>query len=148
MERLISSYQLLITAACTNTGSKMKGSHSRAADWCPLVLRHSLSQVTSFMQLRMLWNIVVKRQISASIVLRGWVVIEWPCLFALTVPQGTSKGSEWLTEKTPAQDVSGFIINSCINYIYVLNPHECLYTFCLSRLNTTFGNTIKFSIGA
>ena len=23
----ISSYQLLITAACTNTGSKMKGSH-------------------------------------------------------------------------------------------------------------------------
>ena len=34
---LISSYQLLITAACTNTGGKMKGSHSRAADWCPFV---------------------------------------------------------------------------------------------------------------
>ena len=51
---LISSYQLLITAACTNTGSKMKGSHSRAADRCPFVPRHSLSQVTSFMQLGML----------------------------------------------------------------------------------------------
>ena len=51
---LISSYQLLITAACTNTGGKMKGSHSRAADRCPFVPRHSLSQVTSFMQLGML----------------------------------------------------------------------------------------------
>ena len=52
---LISSYQLLITAACTNTGGKMKGSHSRAADRCPFVLRHSLSQVSSFMQSGMLW---------------------------------------------------------------------------------------------
>ena len=52
---LISSYQVLITAACRNTGSKMKGSHSRVADRCPFVLRHSLSQVTSFMQLGMLW---------------------------------------------------------------------------------------------
>ena len=52
--RLISFYQLLITAACTNTCSKMKGSHSRAADRCPFVPRHSLSQVTSFMQLGML----------------------------------------------------------------------------------------------
>ena len=52
---LISSYQLLITAACTNTGGKMKGSHSRAADQCPFVLRHSLSQVNSFMQVGMLW---------------------------------------------------------------------------------------------
>ena len=51
---LISPYQLLITAACTNTGGKMKGSHSRAADRCPFVHRHSLSQVTSFMQLGML----------------------------------------------------------------------------------------------
>ena len=54
---LISSYQLLITAACTNTGGKMKGSHPRAADRCPFVLRHILSQVTSFMQLRMLWGV-------------------------------------------------------------------------------------------
>ena len=53
---LISSYQDLITAACTNTGGKMKGSHSRAADRCPFVPRHSLSQVTSFMQLGMLWR--------------------------------------------------------------------------------------------
>ena len=30
----------------------MKGSHPRPADRCPLVLRHSISQVTSFMQLR------------------------------------------------------------------------------------------------
>ena len=55
-------YQLLITAACTNTCSKMKGSHSRAADRCPFVPRHSLSQVTFFMQLGM-WpyvNIVCK----------------------------------------------------------------------------------------
>ena len=51
---LISSYQLLITAVCTNTGCKMKGSHSRAADLCPCVLRRSLSQVSSFMQLGML----------------------------------------------------------------------------------------------
>ena len=53
---LISSYQLLITAACTNTGGKMKGSHSRAADRCPFVLRHSSSQVSSFMHLGMLWS--------------------------------------------------------------------------------------------
>ena len=52
---LINSYQLLIIAACTNTGGKMKGSHSRAADRCPFVPRHSLSQVTSFVQLGMLW---------------------------------------------------------------------------------------------
>ena len=38
---LISSYQLLITAACTNTGGKMKGSRHRAADRCPFVHRHS-----------------------------------------------------------------------------------------------------------
>ena len=38
---LISSCQLLITAACTNTGSEMKGSCPRAADWCPFVPRHS-----------------------------------------------------------------------------------------------------------
>ena len=31
-------YQLLITAACTNTGHKMKGSRPRAADQCPLYL--------------------------------------------------------------------------------------------------------------
>ena len=53
---LISSYQLLITAACTNTGGKIKGSHSIAADRCPFVPRHSLSQVTSFMQLGTLWE--------------------------------------------------------------------------------------------
>ena len=47
-------YQLLITAACTNTGGKMKGSHPRAADRCPFVHRPYLSQVTSFMQLGML----------------------------------------------------------------------------------------------
>ena len=46
---LISSYQLLITAAGKNTGGKMKDSRHRAADRCPFVLRHSLSQVTSFM---------------------------------------------------------------------------------------------------
>ena len=34
-------YQLLITAACTNTGGKMKGSHPRAAGRCPFVPRHS-----------------------------------------------------------------------------------------------------------
>ena len=33
----------------------MKGSHPRPADWCPFVLGHSISQVTSFMQLGMLW---------------------------------------------------------------------------------------------
>ena len=38
---LISSYQLLITVACTNIGGKMKASHPRAADRCPLVPRHS-----------------------------------------------------------------------------------------------------------
>ena len=37
---LISSYQLLITPACTNTGGKMKDSHPRAADRCPFVPRH------------------------------------------------------------------------------------------------------------
>ena len=51
---LISPYQLLIIAACTNTGGNMKGSRPRAADRCPFVPRHSLSQVTSFMQLGML----------------------------------------------------------------------------------------------
>ena len=38
---LISSYQLLITAACTNTGGKMKGGRPRAADLCPFVHRQS-----------------------------------------------------------------------------------------------------------
>ena len=38
---LISYYQLLITAACTNTSGKMKDSHSRAAGGCPFVPRHS-----------------------------------------------------------------------------------------------------------
>ena len=53
---LINSYQLLITAARTNKGSKMKGVHSRVADdRCPFVPRDSLCQVTSFMQLGMLW---------------------------------------------------------------------------------------------
>ena len=33
----------------------MKGSHHRPADQCPFVLRHSMSQVASFMQLGMLW---------------------------------------------------------------------------------------------
>ena len=33
-------YQLLITAACTNTGNKMKGSHPIAADRCPFVPKH------------------------------------------------------------------------------------------------------------
>ena len=51
---LISPNQPLIIAACTNTGSWMKGSHPRPADRCPFVLRHSISQVTSFMQLGML----------------------------------------------------------------------------------------------
>ena len=32
----------------------MKGNHPRPADRCPFVLRHSISQVTSFMQLGML----------------------------------------------------------------------------------------------
>ena len=58
---LISSYQLLITATCTNTGGKMKGNHSRAAHRCPFVPRHSLSQVTFFMQLGMLWEIFLAR---------------------------------------------------------------------------------------
>ena len=38
---LISSYQILFTAACTNTGGEMKDSHPRAADRCPFVPRHS-----------------------------------------------------------------------------------------------------------
>ena len=42
---LISSYQLLITAACTNTGSKMKGSHPRTTGRCPLVPRHSYTRL-------------------------------------------------------------------------------------------------------
>ena len=46
---LIRPYQLLITAACTNTSGKMKGCRARAADRCPFVHRHSKSQVTSFM---------------------------------------------------------------------------------------------------
>ena len=57
---LSAPYQPLITAACTNTDGKPKGSHSRAADRCPFVPKHSLSQVTSFMQLWMLWAIVLQ----------------------------------------------------------------------------------------
>ena len=38
----------------------MKGSHPRPADRCPFVLRHSISQVTSFMQLGMLWIMCLK----------------------------------------------------------------------------------------
>ena len=39
---LIGSYQNLITATCTNTGSKMKSSSPRTADWRPFVPRNSL----------------------------------------------------------------------------------------------------------
>ena len=39
---LMSSYQFLINADCTNTGGKMKGSHPRAAGRCPCVPRHNL----------------------------------------------------------------------------------------------------------
>ena len=35
----------------------MKGSHPRPADRWPFVLRHSISHVTSFMQLGMLWRV-------------------------------------------------------------------------------------------
>ena len=51
---LISPFQHLIIAACTNTGGQIKSSHPRPADSCPFVLRHTISQVTSFMQLGML----------------------------------------------------------------------------------------------
>ena len=40
----------------------MKGSHPRPADLCPFVLGHSISQVTSFMQLGMLWQNKCPRQ--------------------------------------------------------------------------------------
>ena len=52
---LISPYPLLIIAACRNAGGLMKGSHPRPADRCPFVLGNSIRQVTSFMQLGMLW---------------------------------------------------------------------------------------------
>ena len=64
---LISSYQLLITAACTKTRGKMKGSHSRAADLCPFVPRHSLSQVTSLMQVGMLCVLKFDRHLGAEV---------------------------------------------------------------------------------
>ena len=57
---LIRSYQFLITAACTNTGGKMKGCRARAADRCPFVHRHSKSQVTSFISFPVvchLWDV-------------------------------------------------------------------------------------------
>ena len=38
---LINSYQLRISAACTNTGDTMKVCHPRAADQCPFVPRQS-----------------------------------------------------------------------------------------------------------
>ena len=55
---LISSCQLLITAACTNTGGKMKGCRVRAADRCPFVHRHSKTQVTSFIGFPVVWGII------------------------------------------------------------------------------------------
>ena len=71
---LISSYQLLITAACTNTGVKMKGSHSRAADRCPFVLGHILSQVTYFMQLGMLCYMICFKFL---LLLSFWICFHW-----------------------------------------------------------------------
>ena len=38
---LISSYQLIISGACSYTGGKMKGSHPGAADRCQFVPRYS-----------------------------------------------------------------------------------------------------------
>ena len=52
---LIRSYQILITAALTNTSGKMKGCRVRAADRCPFVHRHSKSQVTFFMGFPVAW---------------------------------------------------------------------------------------------
>ena len=48
----------------------MKGSHPRPADRCPFVLRHSIGQVTSFMQLGMLCIQYDKK--ACQILLRLW----------------------------------------------------------------------------
>ena len=49
-----------------------EGSHPRAADRCPFVPRHSLSQVTCFMQLGMLWYHTRMRYLShySNIIMR------------------------------------------------------------------------------
>ena len=60
----------------------MKGSHPRPVDRCPFVLGHSISQVTSFMQLGMLW-----------------ILMTWPNgnIFLITGPLcGEFTGRQWI----------------------------------------------------
>ena len=78
-------YQLLITAACTNTGGKMKDSHSRAADRCPFVPRHSLSQVTCFMQLGMLCISFFRVSLLPQCQLTHWGWVMHICVGKLTI---------------------------------------------------------------
>ena len=61
-------YQLLITAACTNTGGKIKDSHPRAADRCPFVPRHGYVRLP----LSCGWECYVKIMTSGSAV---WISI-------------------------------------------------------------------------
>ena len=80
---LISSYQLLITAACTNTGDKMKGSRPKAAGRCPFVSRHSyvrlpLSLLIRWYGYRRIQSIqIIMRTLRASMCY-GLVPVDYP----------------------------------------------------------------------
>ena len=71
----ISSYPLLITAACTNAGGQMKGSHPRAADRCPFVPRHSLVRLPLscrwkcyvFCETLVLWRVSMHRSLGVKV---------------------------------------------------------------------------------
>ena len=132
---LISSYQLLITAACTNTCRKMKGSSPRAADLCPFVPRHSLCQVTSFMQLGMLWACIImfvcfitKSFLTYSFVLPTSTLSSYVCSIT---PETTNVGSSYSHMRGPGVGCWFSCCSNCSHWSFeaaVLPINPNIYT--------------------
>ena len=91
---LINSYQLLITAACTNIGGKMKGSRTRAADWCPCVPRYSKDRLPLSWLFR--WNYTENLELSRCLFFRHWR--HRVTITTTPVPPGTTKHPTDLNE--------------------------------------------------
>ena len=68
---LINSYQLLITCACTDISSKMKGSRTRTADWCPFVPGYSKDRLSLSWLFR--WYYTENLELSRCRFFRHWL---------------------------------------------------------------------------
>ena len=72
--------QFLITAACTNIAGKMKGSRTRAADWCPFVPRYSKDRLPLSWLFR--WYYTENLELSICLFFRHW----WHRVTVTTTP--------------------------------------------------------------